>query len=181
MGNPCWLPALELFDDYKQDWRQYESVIYEVFKTDFIDSQPVFEGKPVRIRKHPLEYNKEEAFFHITCQDYNKDGNRNPDLRRCERIRWVRSFIENYQCDPSQCQGCDGVKVWEEDAPRGTYKRVHLLLEEERYLVVVERREAYCLLITAFYFAQDHSLQKKLQHYHEYIQEHLSKSLSKSF
>jgi hypothetical protein len=170
MANDCWLPVLECFNGHGSDWHRYESVLYEVFKADFIDSQPVFEEKSVYVRKHPREHNKEKAFFHITCQDYSKDGNRNPDFRRCERIRWVRSFIENHQCNPSQCQDCDGVKVWEEDAPRGTYKRVHLLLEEERYLVVIERRKAYCLLVTAFYFEQDHSLQKKLQHYREWLQ-----------
>lgn len=43
-----------------------------------------------------------------------------------------------------------------------------LTIEEERYMVVVERRDSYCLLVTAFYFEQDHSLRKKLQHYGQY-------------
>ena len=43
-----------------------------------------------------------------------------------------------------------------------------MLLEEERYMVVVERRDSYCLLVTAFYFEQDYSLRKKLQHYEQY-------------
>lgn len=46
--------------------------------------------------------------------------------------------------------------------------RVHILLEEERYMVVVECRKDYCLLITAFYFEHDHSLNKKLKKYDEY-------------
>jgi len=168
MMNNCWLPQLEYYEDYGRDWQCYETALYGIFKKDFLDSKPIFKSRPVNIRKRPIEYNKEEAFFHITCQDYDKNGNRYPDFRRCERIRWVRSFIENYQCDPTICQNCDGIKIWEEDAPKGTYKRIHLLLEEERYLVVIERREAYCLLITAFYFEQDHSLRKKLQHYQKY-------------
>lgn len=164
----CWLPCLEFFEDYENDWNRYQDVLYDIFKKDFIDSKPYFEGKQVNIRKHPLEFGKEEAFFHVTCQDYLKSGNRVPDFRRCERIRWVRSFIENYNCDPSQCTTCEGVKFWVEPAPKGTYQRVHLLLEEERYMVVVERRENYCLLITSFYFEKDHSLRKKLQHYQKY-------------
>jgi hypothetical protein len=164
-NSVCWLPRLELFEDYGNDWDKFEAALYGIFKADFIDSAPNFEGKRVGVRKYPMEYDKEEAFFHITCQDYGKDKKRVPDFRRCERIRWVRGFIENYDCDPSKCSQCEGVKVWEEDAPNGTRKRIHLLLEEERYMVVLERRESYFLLITAFYFEHDHSLRKKLQHY----------------
>lgn len=166
MSNSCWLPELEYLDDYQNSWQLYENALYSIFKTDFVDSHPSFEGKQVNIRRHPIEYNKEEAFFHVTCQDYLKDGQRVPDFRRCERIRWVRRFIENYQCDTSKCQDCDGIKVWSE--PYKSTTRVHILFEEERYMVVLERRESYCLLITAFYFNHDHALEKKLKHYEMY-------------
>lgn len=166
MSNSCWLPELEYLGDYQNDWKLYENALYSIFKADFVDSRPSFEGKQVNIRRHPIEYNKEEAFFHVTCQDYLKDGQRVPDFRRCERIRWVRSFIENYQCDNSKCPDCDGIKVWSE--PYKSTTRVHILFEEERYMVVLERRESYCLLITAFYFDHDHALEKKLKHFERY-------------
>lgn len=164
--DTCWLPKLELSDDYDNNWEKYQEALYEIFKYDFIFSKPNFEGIPVNIRKHPIEYGKEEAFFHVTCQDYMKNGERVPDFRRCERIRWVKAFIENYNCDSSQCEECEGVKVWSE--PYKNTTRVHMLLEEERYIVVVERRNTYCLLITAFFFEQEHSLKKKLKHYQQY-------------
>ena len=82
------------------------------------------------------------------------------------RIRWVRAFIENYDCDLSKCEDCDGVKVWNE--PYKSKTRVHLLLEEERYMVVLEERKRYFLLITAFYLDYDHALQKQLKHYKQY-------------
>ena len=162
----CWLPKLEFWDDYDNDYPQYQGALYEIFQNDFIKSRPIFEGKQVNIRKHPIEYGKEEAFFHVTCQDYLKSGERVPDFRRCERIRWVRAFIENYNCDTTQCEECGGLKVWSK--PYRNTTRVHMLLEEERYMVVIERRDSYCLLVTAFYFEQDHSLRKKLQHYEQY-------------
>ena len=43
-----------------------------------------------------------------------------------------------------------------------------MLFEEERYIVVLERRENYVLLITAFYIEQDHTLEKKVKEYHQY-------------
>lgn len=166
MKGTCWLPNLECLDDYQNSWDDYESTLYSIFKNDFIENHTYFHGKQVAIRREPIEYGKEEAFFHVTCQDYWKDGNRVPDLRRCERIRWVRAFIEHYHCDTTLCEDCDGVKVWEEVCYGK--KRVHILLEEERYMVVVEPRRTYCLLITAFYLEHDHALRKKLRHYEKY-------------
>ncbi len=166
MDEHCWLPEQLYFEQYDSDWKVYQEALYSIFRYDFVDGKPSFEGKQVNIRKHPMEYGKEEAFFHVTCQDYLKDGERVPDFRRCERIKWVRSFIENYQCDPTHCDSCDGIKVWSE--PYKSTTRVHLLLEEERYIVVLERRKSYCLLITAFYFKHDHSLKAKIKHYEKY-------------
>lgn len=168
MLNCKWLPDLLPCEDLNL-WAEYEGALYSIFKADFIDSHPQFEGKQVNIRKHPMVYGKEEAFFHVTCQDYSKTGNRDPDLRRCERIRWVRSFIENYNCDSSSCPNCDGVKVWRE--PYKSNNRVFILLEEERYMVIVEPRKEYCLLITAFYFDQDHRLEKILKRYRRSLEE----------
>ena len=167
MESTCWLPPLELYENYNNDWKMYEEMLYDIFKADFIDSKPQYDGRPVNIRRHPMEYDKEEAFFHITCEDFHKNRNRTPDFRRCERIRWVRSFIENHNCDPAFCVDCEGIKIWYEGV--GSNKRVHMLLEEERYLVVVEIRESYCLLITAFYIERDNTLAKRLKHYYDYI------------
>ncbi len=163
MSNKCWLPKIELFEDYNNDWERYQSVLYDVFKNDFLDSAPLFDNERVKIKVFPKEYGKEEAFFHTTCKDYVGGGERVPDLRRCERIRWIRAFIENYDCDPTKCEGCEGVKAWEEKDKGKT--RVHLFLEEEKYVVVLEKRKGYYLLITAFYLDYDNAIKKQLTHY----------------
>lgn len=72
MRNNCWIPGLIYFDDYDGDWTAYQEALYFIYKHDFLDSQPVYEGKRVQVRKHPIEFGKEESFFHITCQDYQK-------------------------------------------------------------------------------------------------------------
>ena len=154
MENNCWLPQRVFFEDYNNDWAKYEEELYKIFVNDFITTRPMFESKQVNIRKKPIEHGKEEAFFHVTCKDYFKNRERVPDFRRCERIKWVKSFIENYQCDPTQCYKCYGVKVWSE--PYKSKTRVHLFLEEEKYMVVLERRNRYYLLITAFYLEHEH-------------------------
>jgi hypothetical protein len=164
MTDCRWLPVLEPYNSDKI-WEEYQEFIYSIFKNDFITTFPIFENKKVKIRYHPIEFGKEEAFFHVTCQDYLKDGERLPDLRRCERIRWVRKFIENYNCKDN-CEPCTGVKVW--NKPYKNSERTHILFEEEKYMVVVEKRERYCLLITAYYFDRAHTLDKKLKEYQQY-------------
>lgn len=160
----CWLPELVTCQDFGR-WNEYEDELYAIFKSDFIDDRPFYKSKPVRIRKHPIEHEREEAFWHVTCCDYRKDHKREPDTNRCERIRWVRSFIENSDCSNPICIECDGMRVWSTIYPKTKSPRVKILLEEERYIVVVEIRKNYCLLITAYYLEQDHRLKKLLKEY----------------
>lgn len=166
MTDSCWIPDFEFFEDYHNDWPTYENVLYQIFSEDFLQSQPYFERKRVAAKKYPIQFEKEDAFFHLTCKDYDGNCERVPDFRRCERIRWMRAFIENYNCDPTLCENCEGVKVWRE--PYKSRSRVNILLEEERYIVVLEDREKYFLLITAFYLDYANALEKRLKHYEQY-------------
>ncbi len=167
LSDKCWLPKQEIYDG-QSPWIEYEDALYSIFKHDFLDTYPKFEGIRVSVKHYPIENGKEDAFFHITCKDYKGNGIREPDLRRCERIRWIRAFIENYKCDASLCSECDGVKLWRE--PYKNRVRIHILLEEERYVVILEERKTYFLLITAFYLDYEHALQKQLKHYGQYKQ-----------
>ena len=166
MNTTCWVPELEYFDAYNNNWTAYEAALYSIFKHDFIDSHPTYKEKRVSVKHYPIEYGKEEAFFHVTCKNYVGERDRVPDFRRCERIRWIRAFIENYECDSTRCEECEGIKVWSE--PYKCKNRIHLLLEEKRYMVVLEKRNSYYLLITAFYLDYDHALRKQLEHYEQY-------------
>ena len=95
----CWVPELIEYDS-SSEWKEYEAALYEIFKRDFLESKPVFNGLPVSVRTDPRFDGKEEGFWHVTCRDYShKDGtpeSRDPDMERCRRIKWPRAFIENY-------------------------------------------------------------------------------------
>lgn len=162
----CWIPDLVTPDSLSCGYDTYLDELYSIFKADFIDSRPKFRGLPVMIRKYPMEYGKEEAFFHITCKDFQKKRDRSPDFRRSERIKWCRTFIENYLCSDYACTTCDGIKVWDE--PHKNTFQTCLLSEESRYIVVLEKRNSYYLLITAYYIDYDHTLKKKLAKYEAY-------------
>lgn len=164
-----WLPGLVLLEDFQGNWHEFEEYIYKIFKKDFIDDKPLFNNKQVNYRKHPVVCEKEQAFFHITHKNINeKDvdlNDREPDLRRCERIKWPRSIIENYDCDEN-CNDCNKIKLWKK--PYKNYYRIHLLFQDVRYLLVLEERDDYILLITGFYLEQNHTLRKKLKEYEKY-------------
>ncbi len=63
-----------------------------------------------------------------------------PDLRRCERIRWVRWVIENATSHAE-------IDIWQNT--RVTEINTLLWLREE-YLVVLGQRQGYWLLRTAY-------------------------------
>lgn len=161
------LPELVICENWAK-FNEYDELLYLIFKRDFIDSKPLYENKEVVIRRHPLVNGKEQTFYHVTSKDYKKNEERYPDPRRCERIKWIRKFIENNFCI-DDCDLCNGLKIWEE--PYKTNQRIYFLFEEERYVIIIEKRENYCLLITAYYLDYDHSLDKLVKKYNAYIKQ----------
>lgn len=159
-----WLPELEQCADISK-YVEYEERLYSIFKQDFIDSKPTYDGKIVNHKFFPSENGKAEAFYHIISKTDPDGENRSPDFKRCERIRWVRKFIENYDCNMRNCTSCSGIKVWEEMYHHK--KRIHILMEDERYIVVLEKRDGYMLLITAYYIEYEHTLKSKLNKYRQ--------------
>jgi hypothetical protein len=93
---PDWLPELMPLCDSNGDWQHYEDQVYAVFYTDFIESCPHFQNGPVRITKQLID-GKERTFWHCV-QEGRIEAQRTPDLRRCERIPWIRATIENSNC-----------------------------------------------------------------------------------
>jgi hypothetical protein len=154
---PEWLPPLVLLKDYGGNWSRYEAALYSFFRQDFVDSNPVFEGTPVVLKRHPISQGKEATFWHLISEG-RKEEDRLPDLRRCERIRWPRPVIE-HSADAL-------VKVWENQR-RGD-KRVCLWLECSEYLVILTRRRGYILLWTGYPVIHPHQKRKLQKEYEAY-------------
>ena len=152
---PAWLPPIVPFEDYGGDWDRYLEALYKYFKKDFIDRRPLFRGRRLGLKKHPLEKGKEATFWHFISEGSREDD-RLPDLRRCERIRWPRPIIEN--------SNETVIKVWENK--RGCDKRILFWLEKQEYLVIVAERRGYLLPWTAYLVTENHR-KKKLQKEYE--------------
>ena len=159
-----WLPDLMSYKDYP-NIDVFDDAVYKVFKRDFIDSSPNFNAMIVKIKYRPYHDGKEEAYFHLTSKDYYHGPSRDIDVFRCERISWVRKFIENYDCNKQICKECAGMKMWSQ--PYKNTVRIKILLYEEKYLVILEKRKDYYLLITAYYVDQKHRLEALVNEYNK--------------
>jgi hypothetical protein len=156
-----WLPPLVLFSDYGGDWGAYLDAIYAWFKQDFIDSKPVFQGRRLGLKSHPLTHGKEATFWHM-IQEGEVEEDRTPDFRRCERIRWPRPIIEHPH-DPA-------IKIWRNQ--RRNEERVCLWFVREDYLVILADRGDYILPWTAYLVEQPHRQRKLQKEYEEYCRMH---------
>lgn len=155
--NPSWLPRLILLSDYEGDWYGYVNAIYKRFEEDLLTNQPRYNEKWVRCRRDPIYDGKYAGFWH--CVSEGKDEvNRTPDLRRCERIGWVRAVIVN-------ADSASEVHSWKNER-QGEVR--NLLWFREEYLVVLAERTRnrdgfqYLQLITAHHTPEE-SRKRKLR------------------
>lgn len=87
--------------------------------------------------------------WHLISEGRVEDD-RLPDLRRCERLTWIRWMIEN-------ADNCASIDVWENR--RGREINTLLWLREE-YLVILSARSENYLLKTAYCTEYEHRIRK---------------------
>ena len=150
-ADPAWLPNLMMMADYGNSWDNYIAAVYGIFQADFVITQPQFEGRPVRCRRDPLYDGKEAGFWHCV-QEGADEQQRTPDLRRCERIGWIRAIIEN--------RNSPQIDHWQNDN-RGESR--HYLWFAEWYLIVLADRKRLFQLITAFCTDRPHTIRKLIK------------------
>lgn len=155
--SSVWLPSLILLEQSNGDWGKYLDTIYSVFRRDFVDSKPNFQGRRVGLKRHPLADGKEATFWHFISTGKGEDQ-RTPDLRRCERISWPRPIME--------AVGNGKIRIWEN--LRDGEKRIVIALPDFSYVVVVADRGAYVLPWTAYVVVREHQKQKLRREYKAY-------------
>lgn len=152
------LPDLILLQEYRGNFSDYFEAVYEIFKHDFIDSRPRFRGRRLGLKLYPLVDGKEYTFYHMTHEG-DIETDRNPDLRRMERIRYPRPLIQDSE-HPY-------LKVWENK--RGNKTRVLIWHEAEEYLVILDDRGEFLLPWTAYLVTENHRKRKLRNEYEDYI------------
>jgi len=152
------LPDLITLNDFGGDWNQYYNYIYQCFREDFlINPLKDLDGKRIQLKKHPTTNNKEATFYHLTHEGADEQT-REPDLRRMERIRWIKYIMINYKDDQ--------LKVWRNK--RGSNHFILIYHESENYLFVLADRGEYLLPWTAYIINYNHRKRSLLKEYEAY-------------
>ncbi len=141
-----WLPGLL---EFSGDWSSYVEEVYDAFSRDLLASPTRFRGRRVAVRRDPRDQGKEAGFWHAISEG-PEEQERTPDLRRCERVRWIRALIE--------CSDRKKVRIW--GVMRGSDRRVLIALKDFTYVVVLAVRKKYVLFITAYAVWQRHRREK---------------------
>lgn len=152
--NEKWLPDLIECEDFSK-YKEYEDMIYQIFLDDFVNQKNTFLNKRLEVTKKPLLSNKIDGFNHLILGHERKS----PDFDRCSRIRWPKAIIDELNNNGKHKQD---IKIYFKD---GAY---HLLLEKEKYIIVIKDKKKYMLFITGFYIPSNRYLNSKLKDYENY-------------
>lgn len=127
-------------DDYVERVRVYIELLYKLYKREIALGDLAFREWAVKCQFRPETLGKHYAFWH-TMQDGPVEDDRNIDLQRCRRIRWIAWTILNGDGD-------ERIRVFPQE--RGREESWVLWLYEEDYAVILWKRRNYYLLKTAF-------------------------------
>lgn len=163
MTNCKTCESLIELDEFNGNFKNYDEYLYnEIYTKRIINNTIYFDNKPVKLKKFPKECNREQAYFHLTTKSADKGipwSEREPDLRRCERLHWIRPSIEN-----NHIELC-GLPcfIYYTEVNKNGKTRIQLFNEKERYLIILEDRDEYLLLITAFYIHEEYYLRNTMR------------------
>lgn len=149
---PEWLPALIEFNDYA-NWADYLEALYAVFKRDFLTDKTYFDNRVISIRRQPVVDGKEGMFWHLLGHEASQTFP--DDFNRHKHITWPKPIIVHHS------EG-EWIKVWSHSDFKGAglnRQRVNIWFNDE-YLVVLEPREKYISLITAYPTDVAHTVRK---------------------
>lgn len=158
--RPDWLTDIRPLEG---DWMKDLANLHATFRECFIDSPCLFREKLVWPDKRKLEDDYEEGFWHLITQDNFSKSQRLLDLRRAERLHWLRPTIENHEDHRVK------TFTWLHNAKT---PRIHIWLEDCDYIVILEesRNGKYVSLVTAYHLDGVNSRTKFSKRYGERLE-----------
>lgn len=158
--QPEWLNPITELSSFNGEFSHYIDHLFRFFERDFIVTRPRYENKSITFDNRQSD-GKPEGFWHITSSENPLSGKRNPELRRCERVEWVRAIIENSN-EPQ-------ILVWKK--PHKKEIRVCLFLRDFDFLVVLRELQYTFCLVTAIYIDYPNRKRKLLEEYEQYTRD----------
>lgn len=155
------IPQIIEYDSFNGNYEAYENAIYAAYQTTFENHNFFWDGKPIYQKKHPMFKNKSGTFWHIISSGESEES-RIPDFRRYERVTWSAHIL-------SYCKNnCKKILVWKNKRKNKT--RILLWCQDIDYLVVLDERKNFYLFWTAYPVTHNHTRNKLIKEYQEYIQ-----------
>lgn len=159
-SKPQWLPEMVQVNPWTDDTYK---ILYTLFCRDFVDSRPRYRGREVW-HFPEKENGREMIFWHLTSRGtkpkpvprrkrkfaaaITQQAQRYPDLRRSERLTWVRPLIEN----PDKIE----VLAWDYEEGDGKI-RTYVWLEDFDFVVIMKKYpDGRRRLITSFFVDNDY-------------------------
>jgi hypothetical protein len=153
MSGPNWLPNLFVVNPWTHD--TYDA-LYQLFRDDFVESQIDYQGYSVWFFPE-MEDGREKVFWHLTSRVDNETGDRLPDLRRSERLPWVRPMLENH-LHPE-------VLAWDHEEGDGSIK-TYVWLKDFDFVVIMKKfPDRTRRLITSFWLEYPNAKKKLMKKY----------------
>jgi hypothetical protein len=138
-------------------------MLYAIFRRDFVETKPRYCGHVVW-HFPQMEDGKETLFWHLTSREVKpkpvprrmrkfaaqvmEQPGRYPDLRRSERLPWVRPLIENSQ----QSQ----VLAWDYEEGNGDVHTYVWLKNQDFVAIMKKYPDGRRRLITSFYVDKEY-------------------------
>lgn len=151
-GLPPWLPEPLVVSPWTTD--TYER-LYEVFRRDILTSRLTYRGYGVWFYPQSADNDKEDIFWHLTTRkDRSLPPERLPDLRRCERLPWVKPMI--LRCPDAG----DDLVDWDYEEGDGAVK-TYVWLHRLDFVVVMKKlNDGRRRLVTSFHLDNQHQREK---------------------
>ena len=149
----------EIFDPSKSTESQYIDAIYGTFLADLADSNLHWKCPSMRVsfRRHPEVDGRHAIFWHIVSGGGIPELDRTLEPQRCARIGWIKPMILQFNIDfPEENE----LMWWVSQDPRWHGRRYGLATCGYDYVVFIEERESYALLVTAYYVEQSRRREK---------------------
>ena len=130
----------ELYE-FHGDWTSYVEELYDIYLDEVANGGLRFNDLPLQTRYRPETDGKGYGFWHVISNG-KEEEERDIDLRRCERLPWVRHWILEAKQPPAP------ISWWK--YKRGTETHIVIFNEEEKFVVILAERNGYYLLKSAY-------------------------------
>jgi len=150
---PSWLPPMAEVNPWRET--TYDE-LYAIFRRDFLMTRLSYLGFNVWFYPDTDDNGKKLIFWHLTSRE-DKSTNpptRLPDLRRSERLPWIRPSILRCPCPSGD------ILHWDHEEGDGAIK-TYIWLHVLDFLIVLKRLpDGRRRLITSYHLDSEHQRDK---------------------